>query len=660
MTYLNVDEVETAVVNLADAFPSLTELFTLPNTTSEGRTSHALRIGDAGGSRDTLMAIGGQHAREWGSCEILIGFAADLLEAYDTNAGLVYGGKSFTAAQVQAVVENMHVVVFPLVNPDGRNFSQTEDTGWRRNRNPDYSGGDDDCIGVDLNRNHDFVFDFTNELDPAAPFSISDDPCDVGQTYHGPSAASEAETRNVRWLLDAFPRTRWFFDVHSFGGWILNNWAIDESQTIDPDMNFRNPAYDSARGIEGDDAYREYIPAGDELIETTMAERMRAAVEAVRGKSYTPTTFFLGLYGATGTSTDYAYSRHFVDPSKPKTFSYTLEWGTEFQPPWEEMELIVQDVSAALLEACVAAPCVADVVAVTLDTPSLQFVDVPAGEEAVRAAVFTIQSCDAVTLTAQQPVEDPPPGPATFGLPLGSVETVPAASTAAPRQVRLWGSYEAPNADNSATASVTIHCEPTGQDFLIPITANTIPQPRVASVLVLDKSGSMTLASGVPGKTRIEVLQDAAPVYVDLLPADHGIGIVAFDHDPTPVMAVTEVGAGGRAQANGAIGSHQANPDGLTAIGDGVEAAHDALEAAGGFELRASVVFTDGHETAEKFISEVTDLIDERVFALGLGTAQELNPVALNALVDEREGYLLLTGDLTGDDELRVEKYFSQ
>ena len=43
MTYLNVVEVETATINLAAAYPSLTQLITLPNTTVEGRTSHAIR-----------------------------------------------------------------------------------------------------------------------------------------------------------------------------------------------------------------------------------------------------------------------------------------------------------------------------------------------------------------------------------------------------------------------------------------------------------------------------------------------------------------------------------------------------------------------------------------------------------------------------------------
>jgi murein tripeptide amidase MpaA len=672
VTYLNIDEVDTAVINLSVAYPGLTQLITLPHQTVENRTSHALRIGGgAAGSRDVIMAIGGQHAREWGSCEILINFAADLLEAYQSNAGLAYGGKTFSAGQVQGILDGLHVVVFPLVNPDGRLFSQTVDSeggsqGWRRNRNPAQSGGNPQCIGVDLNRNYDILFDFKNKFDPFAyspqnpkPLVVSDDPCDFNQTYHGPSAFSEAETENVRWLIDAFPRTRWFFDVHSYGEWILYNWGDDENQSNNPDMNFRNPTYDSARGIGGDADYKEYIPSGDELIEATLADRMADAIQAVRGKQYQPVPSFVGLYPTSGTSKDYAYSRHHADPSKGKVFSYTIEWGEEFRPQWQEMELIIQDVTAGLIEACVQAPCVAGLVAVSLDTPSLQFIDVPAGEEAVRAVVFTVETCTAVTFTAQQPAENPA-GPATLGLPFGNVESLPAVSTSSPREVRIWVSYQAPNPNNVATGSVTIHCDPLNQDFVVPISANTIPPPKVASVLVLDRSASMAWASGIPGKNRIDVLHDAAPVYPQLLPDDHSIGVVAFDHDPYAVKPVLQADAGGRDEAIDGINNHQPNPTGNTAIGDGVELAHATLQPLAGFDAKAMVVFTDGHETAAKYIADVENLIDERVFALGLGTAQQLNPVALNSLVNNSEGYLLLTGDLTGDDEIRVEKYFSQ
>src|SRR5437870_11971714 len=76
----------------------------------------------------------------------------------------------------------------------------------------------------------------------------------------GPAAASEAETRNVVSLIERYPRLRWFVDVHSYVPAIFYNWGFDANQSLDPTMNFRNPAFDGQRG-RGGDAYREFIPA---------------------------------------------------------------------------------------------------------------------------------------------------------------------------------------------------------------------------------------------------------------------------------------------------------------------------------------------------------------------------------------------------------------
>lgn len=109
-----------------------------------------------------------------------------------------------------------------------------------------------------------------------------------------------------------------------------------------------------------------------------------------------------------------------------------------------------------------------------------------------------------------------------------------------------------------------------------------------------------------------------------------------------------------------AITNHVADPGGMTAIGDGVEAAANQLAAAPAFVNGATVVFTDGHETEAKYISEVADLIGSTVFAIGLGTAEQLDPVALDDLVASTGGYLLLTGNAGSDDLLLLQKYFAQ
>lgn len=347
MTYLNVQEVETALLTLASAYPSLCKLITLPLRTHEGRTCHALRIGKKPNTEcDNLLFIGGVHAREWGSCDILVSFAADLLEAYATSTGLQYGGMTFTNDQVRTVIENLNVIIFPDVNPDGRNYSQTQVPLWRKNRNP--------TAGVDINRNYDYLWDFPNLFSPSSEVSIYTSTDRNNDVYHGPFAFSEPETRNVKWLVDKFPKIRWFIDVHSYSELLLHNWGDDQNQSANPSMNFRNNSLNSVRGIKNDAAYREFVPVCDLTGVVSQANQMKNSINLVRGKNYTVKQSF-GLYVTSGTSQDYAYSRYFTNPGNGKIFAFTIEWGTQFQPPWVEMEQIIRDISSALLTFCIEA-----------------------------------------------------------------------------------------------------------------------------------------------------------------------------------------------------------------------------------------------------------------------------------------------------------------
>ena len=86
---------------------------------------------------------------------------------------------------------------------------------------------------------------------------------------------------------------------------------------------------------------------------------MRDAIKAVRGRTYR-TEQAMSLYPTAGTSDDYAFSRHLVDSTKTKVYSYTIEWGspsnpTPFHPPYPEMKKIIDEVTAGLLAFCVAA-----------------------------------------------------------------------------------------------------------------------------------------------------------------------------------------------------------------------------------------------------------------------------------------------------------------
>ena len=357
MTFLNVVEIESALIALAGQYPTAARLITLPFLTAEGRRSHALRLGVGSCHRTSVLLISGTHAREWGGPDIVVNLATDLLEAWSSASGLVYGGTSFSAADIERILKRVELILFPDINPDGRHYSQTVYAMWRKNRNPASSGGIASRIGVDDNRNYDFLWDYPKYFSPTAVSNgtlASNDP--ASDLFHGTGAFSEAETQNVRWLFDQFPNISRFIDIHSYGGNILHPWGNDGNQSTNPAMNSQNPGWDGQRGLDGD-AYVEYIQAGDLSALQAAGSSMKAAIAGVRGQSYNVAqSFFMPgwptTYPTSGASDDWAFSRHYSPASRPRVLGYVLEfnkdWG-QFFPTWTEMEKIILDVDAGLV-----------------------------------------------------------------------------------------------------------------------------------------------------------------------------------------------------------------------------------------------------------------------------------------------------------------------
>lgn len=94
--------------------------------------------------------------------------------------------------------------IMPVVNPDGYEFTHTNDRFWRKNRNPNtdpatrtsqiesgayMSGcGEYRGIGVDLNRNYDAMWRLGDPMVGASKWCTDD-------SYQGASAFSEPETK---------------------------------------------------------------------------------------------------------------------------------------------------------------------------------------------------------------------------------------------------------------------------------------------------------------------------------------------------------------------------------------------------------------------------------------------------------------------------------
>jgi hypothetical protein len=142
-------------------------------TTDEGRPIVALRIGkvDPVNPVPVVALLGDHHAREWITVETAMRVARDVVNAY------ILGGTGYApyyARLWRDALDSAAVMIMPVVNPDGYQFTHTTYRDWRKNRhinigatNPNpVSESDIGDYGVDVNRNYDFMFDRWSSENP--------------------------------------------------------------------------------------------------------------------------------------------------------------------------------------------------------------------------------------------------------------------------------------------------------------------------------------------------------------------------------------------------------------------------------------------------------------------------------------------------------------
>jgi carboxypeptidase T len=151
------------------------------------------------------------HAREPLGLTQLIRFMWYLMENYDNDAS------------IKAIIENTELYFVPCINPDGYVFNETTnpDGGglWRKNRRDNGNGQ----YGVDLNRNYGYQWGYNNQGSSPNPGS---------DTYRGPSAFSEPETRLMRdfCLQHQFVNA---FNYHTFGNLLIYPFGYSDA-TAEP------------------------------------------------------------------------------------------------------------------------------------------------------------------------------------------------------------------------------------------------------------------------------------------------------------------------------------------------------------------------------------------------------------------------------------------
>jgi len=139
-----------------------------------------------------------QHSREWVSPTTNLYILTTLLEQYRANN-----------ARVRRIFGALNFHFLPVINPDGYEFSHTNQRLWRKNRR---NNTPHNSFGVDLNRNWPFAW--------GGQGSSSDPGSDV---YHGRSPASEPEVQNIiRYFNEQ--RISAAIDFHSYSQLLLRPW----------------------------------------------------------------------------------------------------------------------------------------------------------------------------------------------------------------------------------------------------------------------------------------------------------------------------------------------------------------------------------------------------------------------------------------------------
>lgn len=214
--YLTYQEMLNHLDSMASKYPHLitTRQAVNPNDlTHDGRPIYWVKISDnpnLSEAEPQALYNALHHAREALSLSQLIYFMWYLLENYDNDPN------------IQHLIDNTELYFIPCVNPDGYVHNQTTNPNgggmWRKNRRN--NGG---SYGVDLNRNYGYHWAYDN---------IGSSGNASSDTYRGPSAFSEPETRNIR----DFAITHDFvlaINYHTYGGMLIYPWAYNGQETAD-------------------------------------------------------------------------------------------------------------------------------------------------------------------------------------------------------------------------------------------------------------------------------------------------------------------------------------------------------------------------------------------------------------------------------------------
>lgn len=292
---------------------------------------------------------------------------------------------------------------------------------------------------------------------------------------------------------------------------------------------------------------------------------------------------------------------------------------------------------------------------VELLTPTIDFGNVEEGMTMYRQIVMLNRSAGAVTVSL--PVLALP-----FGRPSDTNVNIPADGIGT-----LLVSFTADAPGVTSPILVTLGTNPVVVSELnVNLTGTSVPVATMDVVLVLDRSYSMTepALTGFRTISKAGLRNQAAQFFVDLLRPGDRIGMVRYNQNAQPHMALEAAGpegtGAGRMSAAASLADADLNPSGSTSVGDGMTEANTMLAGPTTSVKKSMVVLSDGKENQPVYINDVTLATDVSAYSIGLGLPQNINVQKLDAVTGNTGGYLLVTGELDQENEFRLHKYYAQ
>ncbi|MBI5743462.1 MAG: zinc carboxypeptidase [Elusimicrobia bacterium] len=205
--YHNFKETTDLLKQMAAKNPDIASVFSIGKTT-EGRDIWCLRInsgakGETPSSKPGAFYLGNIHAREHLANEVPLLLAAYLLDHRND-------------ADIKKYISTLDIYIVPMGNPDGAEFDIK--TGSYQYYRKNMATNSDKSRGVDLNRNFDSWWCEAG----ASTYPGSD-------TYCGPKAFSEPESRVIRDFMLARKNLKTHISYHSYASEILYPWGGNDA-----------------------------------------------------------------------------------------------------------------------------------------------------------------------------------------------------------------------------------------------------------------------------------------------------------------------------------------------------------------------------------------------------------------------------------------------